>query len=240
MLEYLTEELHSHLYLKSLYTESRWKAHTPQQTDRKLGFDLRSCNTTLMSSTSAVPTVYVEHTSRSIFDLNGPGFAADSEASGKGRPTRLAAYLKRLAQKPAFTRNIDEAIDDSISDVALVKAPSDTAADAAGGQNITRSGSLASISSASGVPPPQQSKAPTQNGHIESTDKKGSPEQDSFAYIESILESLAYLGKLGIAIDSVLQRNPLEIYNLVESTALEVDERYVMLALQQLSILESR
>lgn len=35
MLEYLTEELHSHLYLKSLYTESRWKAHTPQQTDRK-------------------------------------------------------------------------------------------------------------------------------------------------------------------------------------------------------------
>lgn len=187
-----------------------------------------------------MPTVYVEHTSRSIFDLNGPGFAVDPEAFGKGRPTRLAAYLTRLAQKPAFTRNIDEAIDDNFSDVAPVKAPTDTAADAAGGQNITRSGSLASISSASGIPPPQQIKAPIQNGHIESTDKKGSPEQDSFAYIESILESLAYLGKLGIAIDSVLQRNPLEIYNLVESTALEVDERYVMLALQRCSMFESR
>lgn len=175
---------------------------------------------------SAVPTVFVEHTSRSIFDVDGPGLLADSETSGKRRPTRLAAYLNRLAQKPAFTRNIDEAIDDNTNDMMTVKAPTDVAADPTSGQNITRSGSLASISSVSGIVPAQPNKATIHNGHTDSNDKKGSPEQDSFAYIESILESLAYLGKLGIAIDNVLQRNPLEIYNLVESTALEVDERY--------------
>lgn len=98
--------------------------------------------------------------------------------------------------------------------------------DATNSGSVTRSGSLASIHSVAGNAQ-NQSKGLKQNGTLDSADKKGSPEQDSFAYIESILESLAYLGKLGVAIDSVLQRNPLEIYNLVESTAAEVDERCV-------------
>lgn len=52
-----------------------------------------------------------------------------------------------------------------------------------------------------------------------------SPELDSFAYMETLLESLAVLGKLGSALDAVAQRLPQEIYALVESTLDEVSER---------------
>ncbi|KAG6821359.1 hypothetical protein H0H93_014156 [Arthromyces matolae] len=51
------------------------------------------------------------------------------------------------------------------------------------------------------------------------------PEVDSFAYIETLLESLAVLGKLGSALDTVAQRLPSEIYNLMETTISEVEER---------------
>jgi hypothetical protein len=112
-----------------------------------------------------------------------------------------------------------------MSDVLVANSASEQGNDMINGASMTRSGSLASIHSVTGNAQPQ-SKGPKTNGLLAmSSGKKSSPEQDSFAYIESILESLAYLGKLGIAIDSVLQRNPLEVYNLVESTAAEVDER---------------
>lgn len=51
------------------------------------------------------------------------------------------------------------------------------------------------------------------------------PEADSFAYIETLLESLAVLGKLGSALDIVAQRLQGEIYSLVECTLDEVEER---------------
>lgn len=51
------------------------------------------------------------------------------------------------------------------------------------------------------------------------------PEGDSFAYIETLLESLAVLGKLGSALDIVAQRLQGEIYSLVECTLDEVEER---------------
>jgi exocyst complex component 4 len=51
------------------------------------------------------------------------------------------------------------------------------------------------------------------------------PESDSFAYIETLLESLAVLGKLGSALDIVAQRLPSEIFTLVEITLDEVAER---------------
>jgi exocyst complex component 4 len=51
------------------------------------------------------------------------------------------------------------------------------------------------------------------------------PESDSFTYLETILESLAIMGKLGAALESVTQRLPMELYSLVESTVEEVDER---------------
>lgn len=51
------------------------------------------------------------------------------------------------------------------------------------------------------------------------------PETDSFYYIEVILESLVQLGKLQFALDIVGQRLPLELYQLVDKTIAEVDER---------------
>ncbi|KAF8167728.1 exocyst complex component sec8 [Crassisporium funariophilum] len=51
------------------------------------------------------------------------------------------------------------------------------------------------------------------------------PEADSFAYMETLLESLAVLGKLGNALDNVAQRLPGEIFTLVETTLDEVEER---------------
>lgn len=50
------------------------------------------------------------------------------------------------------------------------------------------------------------------------------PESDSFAYLENVLESLAVLGRLGNALDTVVQRVPTEIYALVETTIDEVSE----------------
>ncbi|KAF9242326.1 Sec8 exocyst complex component-specific domain-containing protein [Melanogaster broomeanus] len=51
------------------------------------------------------------------------------------------------------------------------------------------------------------------------------PEADSFTYMETLLESLAVLGKLGSALDIVMQRLQSEIFSLVESTVDEVAER---------------
>ena len=51
------------------------------------------------------------------------------------------------------------------------------------------------------------------------------PEADSFAYMETLLESLAVLGKLGNALDNIAQRLPGEIFALVETTLDEVEER---------------
>lgn len=64
---------------------------------------------------------------------------------------------------------------------------------------------------ADGQPPPQK--------HVEA---------DSFGYIEGLLESLACLGKLGFALDAVAQRAQMEVFNLVEATVDEVDERWVL------------
>ena len=51
------------------------------------------------------------------------------------------------------------------------------------------------------------------------------PEADSFAYMETLLESLAVLGKLENALDNVAQRVPGEIFILLETTLAEVEER---------------
>lgn len=51
------------------------------------------------------------------------------------------------------------------------------------------------------------------------------PEADSFTYMETLLESLAVLGKLGSALDNIAQRLPGEAFSLVEATLCEVEDR---------------
>lgn len=53
---------------------------------------------------------------------------------------------------------------------------------------------------------------------MQMTQTTRNPESDSFAYIETLLESLAVLGKLGSALDIVTQRLPGEIFNVVDHT----------------------
>ncbi|KAJ8509424.1 hypothetical protein ONZ45_g8399 [Pleurotus djamor] len=51
------------------------------------------------------------------------------------------------------------------------------------------------------------------------------PESDSFMYMETLMEALAVLGKLGNALDNVTQRLSSELFTLVEATLDEVNER---------------
>lgn len=51
------------------------------------------------------------------------------------------------------------------------------------------------------------------------------PEQDSFAYMEVILESLSILGKLGHALEVISARIGSELNSLIETTIDEVAER---------------
>lgn len=50
-------------------------------------------------------------------------------------------------------------------------------------------------------------------------------EVDSFAYMETLLEALAALGKLGTALDALVTRVPTEIHSLIDTTSDEVEER---------------
>jgi len=63
------------------------------------------------------------------------------------------------------------------------------------------------------------------NGTTTAQGFTGNPEADSFAYMETLLESLAALGKLGSTLDHIAQRLPVEVFNLVETTITEVGER---------------
>ncbi|KAK9728372.1 exocyst subunit [Basidiobolus ranarum] len=51
------------------------------------------------------------------------------------------------------------------------------------------------------------------------------PETDSFGYTETLLETLCVLGKLPSALESIQQRVPIELYQLVDRIVDEVDSR---------------
>ncbi|KAJ7487411.1 exocyst complex component sec8 [Mycena galericulata] len=63
------------------------------------------------------------------------------------------------------------------------------------------------------------------SSNFTSASTANNPESDSFAYVETLLESFAVLGKLGNALDNIGQRLPSEIFTLVETTLDEVEER---------------
>lgn len=66
------------------------------------------------------------------------------------------------------------------------------------------------------------------------------PEADSFVYMETLLESLAVLGKLGTALDAIAQRLPGEIFTLFETTVDEVEERLEFVKCKSVSPLNER
>ena len=117
------------------------------------------------------------------------------------RPSRLSRFLNDLTLRP----------NDPPHDPTFGNSSS--------GQGLTGPG----VSS----PPPFSSAANISTSmstpHIAHTARN--PESDSFAYIETLLESLAVLGRLGSALDHVAQRLPGEIFAMVETTFDEVAER---------------
>ena len=121
--------------------------------------------------------------------------------------SRLTRYLQDLALRPNDPPDDveDSKIGGSASGKALSTGPSYSNS---GGPSATTS--LSSLSNFANV---SQSR------------NQRNPETDSFSYIETLLESLSVLGKLGGGLDIVAQRLPGEIFSLVDNTVDEVSER---------------
>lgn len=128
-----------------------------------------------------------------------------SPASPISRPTPISKFLLDLTVRPNDPPYVidEQNYRDSTSGAALTASASSGMLGMSTAQSST---SLAGMLSGAAAPP--------QN-----------PEADSFSYIETLLEALAVLGRLGSALDAVAQKVPQEIYSLVESTLDEVEER---------------
>ncbi|KAL0951436.1 hypothetical protein HGRIS_008128 [Hohenbuehelia grisea] len=159
----LVDELHSHLYLKSFWCESRWGTYSPNQDN--------------------LPTVEFEEDRDAAQD---PQAVPGSPTSPSSRPSRLTRFLNDLSLRPN-----DPPLD----------------LDEPNFRNSQKMSSLSNFSSsgASSLP--------------------NNPEVDSFAYMETLLESLAVLRQLGSALDTVAQRLPTELFGMVETTLDEASER---------------
>ena len=130
--------------------------------------------------------------------LNG-----DNAVPGPGPSSRFSRYLSSLAVKPSH----DPMLDYPDSELELSDIPS---RHQSGSNGMNQAASSASIASLAETP---------SGSHI-------NPEADSYAYMETLLEALAALGRLGSALDTLTQRVPVEIHALVETTLDEVEERY--------------
>lgn len=199
-MEILVDELSNHLYLKTAYSESRWVVYQPGQTDSEF-----SC--TLSARVTDVPPVIV------------PTYnAADDTADAFPAPTtplnppdkmtsRLSRFLANLSMKPMRDPIL------YLSDAELIDLPAIPYTRAR--QRGTTTGVTgAGVTVASGILAGGDGKHKVVN-----------PEQDSFAYMEVILESLAVLGRLGTALEAVSARIGSELNSLIETTIDEVAER---------------
>lgn len=195
----MIDELHSHLYLKSFWCESRWAAYVPnQQTCKSIPTYINLYS--LMHA--VVPKVEFED---EVEPIKANSTSQASPTSPSFRPSRLSRFLNDLAlrpndpphdlNEPSF-RNSDKGFSASSGMSTAASAPS-----------------LFSFASTS-----HSSAAHNAQSLL-------NPESDSFSYMETLLESLAVLGKLGNALDNVAQRLPNEIFTMVESTLDEVAER---------------
>ncbi|CAL1695106.1 unnamed protein product [Somion occarium] len=178
--EILVDELHSHLYLRSFWCDSRWAEYTPNQ--------------------QSLPLVGFEQEPNSIESVDMQASYDSSPTTATPRRSRLDKYLDDLNLRPNDPPyDLDEASFRNSTTGATLSTSSSTPF------------GLPSLSSYNSLSP------------ILASDQN--PEADSFTYIETLLESLAILGKLGSALDIVAQKLPQEIYSLVDSTIEEVAER---------------
>ncbi|GAA5991883.1 hypothetical protein JCM10908_002254 [Rhodotorula pacifica] len=207
VLDILIEELHNHLYLKSFYTDVRWRSYTRGQT--------------------SLPVVDFGDDADNSFSNEPPVFLPGRSTARLPRMSKLQRFLQNLALKPA---GADPAVDETLEE--LLVEPGDlggsaaAAAAAALGETteqdgIGTDGGLDGLGGTIGSGGGGASSSRKESGGTQ----RPNPEVDSFAYIEMLLEALAALGKLGYALDAVGQRIQGELFALVESTIEEVEER---------------
>ena len=130
---------------------------------------------------------------------------ASSPTSPHSKSSRLGRFLEHLSIRPN-----DPPLDNN--ELGMVDSTSAGGISASSSMGLSSAPSASNLVQASTVPVLQS--APPRN-----------PEADSFAYMETLLESLAMLGKLGSGLDVVAQKLPAEIFALVAATIEEVSER---------------
>ncbi|CAO1630595.1 unnamed protein product [Sympodiomycopsis kandeliae] len=210
MLEILVEEIHNHLYLKSIYCDRRWKGYQPGEEtlpDVKWGkgFDEEGVSTPPNTDTGSAPDTPSLSSGRKK-QQNDPD----------ALPVKLATYLEGLPSR-------------RVGDSSYVNASQDLGEwdEAAGGRRSPAGGDAANGAGSGNVNGETFDETDRQGG-LEATaaaEINENPESDSFHYMEMLLEALARLGKMGMAIDVIHQRLPLEIHSLVENTIREVESR---------------
>ncbi|KIJ21922.1 hypothetical protein PAXINDRAFT_124220 [Paxillus involutus ATCC 200175] len=147
---------------------------------------------------STFPKVEFEDESAESDAPNGASRAPATSFPHNSQTTRLSRYLNGLATRP---NDPPHDLDTNFRSSATVQ---DISASVSSSSNL---GALVGTTS------------------LQLNHANANPEADSFTYIETLLESLAILGKLGSALDIVMQRLQSEIFSLVESTVDEVAGR---------------
>nr|ODN98653.1 exocyst complex component 4 [Cryptococcus depauperatus CBS 7855] len=188
--EILVEELQNHIYLKNLYSDSRWRPYTPGQVN--------------------LPIPELEVTELSS-NLNKNGTNA---TPGPGPSSRFSRYIAQLIAKPSIDPNLSY-YDDFFTPPPPT-LPIVSQAKSEGGSGIGQTDSYRSVSLTNGI---------ITNGSRSAFGDTDNPETDSYTYIETLLEALAAMGRLGQALDMVAQRVPAELHALIEITLDEVESR---------------
>ncbi|OAV94393.1 hypothetical protein PTTG_03089 [Puccinia triticina 1-1 BBBD Race 1] len=202
MFEMLIEELHNHLYLKNYFCNSKWRAYRPGQvTLPVIQTPDESATAPFGFSFDSDPTA--AHPSSYHASASSRQHKNTENCNGPSSPIPyLRNYLNDLMTQPQSNPLVEEA------DLFL---------------------ELSSTSLHSEMGTEHARKVSTSTGGMAANKRRNqsaNPELDSFKYIESLIESFAVLGKLSLGLDTVLQRVPVEVYTLVESTLNEVDERH--------------
>lgn len=232
MFDILIEELHNHLYLKSFFCDARWKSYTPGQTtlpNVEFGSDYQDAqqqqasNGTLAGSQDDLSSMKREDSDleKAVQANSGVNGALSPTATGE-RPLQVFRFINALGTRSSY----DPELASDMANLGLSASGS-----MAGMGSVPGDGGMVSSKSVDsslgllgGTNASQTGGNSSKNGGTSATFEQN-PEADSFLYIEMLLESLARLGKLRLALDLIAQRLPIELHQLVEATIDEVDER---------------
>ncbi|KWU43286.1 hypothetical protein RHOSPDRAFT_26426 [Rhodotorula sp. JG-1b] len=222
VLEILIEELHNHLYLKSFYTDVRWRSYTRGQKSLPVvdfGDDATDNYYSSLSNDSESPP---------------QAFLPGRSTARLPRMSKLQRFLQNLALKPAGAA-ADPTVDETLEELLVEPAAGgEMFGGVAGGSGVDSMNAANEDENIAdgldgfgggGTDKDKDGTSSVERQQQQQRRSRPNPEVDSFAYIEMLLEALAALGKLGYALDAVGQRIQGELFALVEATIEEVEER---------------